>query len=450
MAVEDLYAKACEAVERKNLDYAITLFRQVLGVKPDYPDARAALRMTERRRLEAKGAGLAAVTAPIQAALTSAKAAVGGPLKKLETYEDFLAKHPNSFWGLMKAAGAASAAGLNGEAVTIYKDALRFKPDDKGALRNLTDALRGMGENAEALKYLSHLCALEPSNRTLSDELRNLEADAHMATHRVEEARSYRDLIRDKDEAVRLEQSGHMAVTMDDLHREIAMQEKELAANPTQAQRAMRLAQLYEDVGEPKKALNLLSQKRHALPDNFEIREKLGDVAIRLAESHMASVAKQLAADPDNAALKARLAELTERRNKYALEEVEWRLAQHPTDRALQRMLAQLQFDMGRYNEAIAAFQALTQDARFALEAARMLGLCFMKKGQYDLAQDQFRKAIEDHPDMDDQGKELRYNLAQAQEESGNREDALKSYKQIYSQDINFRDVASKVDALSG
>ena len=51
---------------------------------------------------------------------------------------------------------------------------------------------------------------------------------------------------------------------------------------------------------------------------------------------------------------------------------------------------------------------------------------------------------------MDEEGKELRYSLALAHEESGNREEALKTYKQIYSQDINFRDVAAKVDALSG
>ena len=450
MAVEDLYAKACEAVERKNLDYAITLFRQVLEIKPDYPDARVALRMTERRRLESKGKGSSAVTGPIQILATTVKAALGGARKKLDVYETFLETHPNSFWGLMSAAGAAAGAGLKSSAIVIYKDALRFKPDNKAALRRLTDLLKEAGENAEALKYLSHLCSLEPGNRTLTDELRDLEADAHMATHRVEEAKSYRDLIRDKDEAVRLEQAGHMAVSVDDLHREIAQQEEELKKNPTQANRIMRLAQLYEDVGEPKKALNLLGEKRKALPDNFEIREKFGDVAIGLADAQIASLAKQLAANPNKAAGQAKLAELVQRRNKYALEEMEWRLGEHPTDRDLLRKLGQLQFDMGEYNKAIATFQGLTQDARYALEAARMLGLCFMGKGQHDLALDQFRKAIEEHPDMDEQGKEMRYNLAQAQEETGSKEEALKTYKQIYSQDINYRDVAQKVDALSG
>jgi tetratricopeptide (TPR) repeat protein len=449
MAVEDLYAKACQAVERDNLDYAITLFRQVLAARPDYPDARSALRMTERRRLEAKGAGLSAATAPMDSAFAGVKSLIGGPRKKLEACEDFLEKHPNSFRGLLNAAGAAAQAGFKGEAVNIYKDALRFKPEDKTALRRLSDTLREMGENAEALKYLARLSALEPANRDLTDELRDLEAATHMAAHRVEDAASFRDLIRDKDEAARLEQAGRMAASTDDLRREIVQQEKELETNPNQANRILRLAQLYDDVGEPQKAISLLSQKRQALPDNYEIREKLGDVAISMADAQIAAVAKQAAAEPGDAVAQKKLADLRERRNKYALEEMRWRISQHPTDRELQGRMGRLYYETGAYNEAIAAFQGLVPDARFAVEAMRMLGLCFMKKGQADLALEQFARAIERHPEMDDEGKELRYSLAQAQEESGNKAEALKAYKQIYSQDINYRDVAKKVDALS-
>ncbi len=447
MAVEDLYAKACEAVERNNLDYAVTLFRQVLAARPDYPDARAALRMTERRRAEGKGGAL---TAPIDGTLAFLKALVGGARKKLEVYEDYLQKHPNSFWGLMKAAGAASKAGLKDVAVGIYRDALRFKPDDKTALRRISDTLRDMGENTEALKFLGRLGSLEPSNRDLNDELRDLEASTHMATHRVEQAGSFRDLIRDKDEAARLEQAGRMSVSTDDLRRELAQQEKELEENPNQVNRILRVAQLYEDVGEPQKALGLLSKKREELPDNFEMREKLGDIAIHLADAQIASVRRKLEAEPGDAAARKRLEELSGRRNKYALEELTWRVSQHPTDRDLQRRLGRIYFDRGEYNQAIAAFQALTQDGRFGLEAARMLGVCFMKKGQFDLALEQLGKAIEQHPEMDDEGKELHYSLAQAQEECGNTAEALKAYKQIYSQDINYRDVAKKVEALSG
>ena len=79
-----------------------------------------------------------------------------------------------------------------------------------------------------------------------------------------------------------------------------------------------------------------------------------------------------------------------------------------------------------------------------------MLGLCFMQKGQHDLAAEQFAHAVERHPQLDDPGKELRYCQAQAFEEMGKPDEALDLYKKIYSMDINYLDVAAKVDALSG
>jgi hypothetical protein len=53
------------------------------------------------------------------------------------------------------------------------------------------------------------------------------------------------------------------------------------------------------------------------------------------------------------------------------------------------------------------------------------------------------------HPQMDYEGKQLRYSQAEALEKMGDAEAALKIYKKIYSQDINFLDVSDKVEALS-
>ncbi len=50
---------------------------------------------------------------------------------------------------------------------------------------------------------------------------------------------------------------------------------------------------------------------------------------------------------------------------------------------------------------------------------------------------------------MDEKGKAIRYYKAQALEAMGDEQEALGVYKKIYSQDINYRDVAQKVDALS-
>lgn len=451
MAVEDLYSKACEAVERAKHDYAIKLLREVLRQRPDYPDARILLRGTERRRLEEKGRSpLARLGAPPRVLATSVRALLAGPRKKLEIFEDHLQRSPSSSWALMKAAGAARKAGFDSEAVQIYKDALRLKPSAKKTLRALGNILRETGQHQEAVKYLIRLSNLEPTDRDLQDEVRDLSAMDHMAAHEMETADSFMDLVRDRDEAARLEASGRMAVTMDDLRRQVVQAEKELAEHPDNVNQILNLSKLYLDTGQLPKAQKLLREKHQQMPDDYDIREGLGDVQIRAYDQALASAAKRLEGHPQDAEATRKKEELSRRRTQFAIKEFTWRISQRPTDRQLHLQLGKAQFEADQYNEAIASFQNSLQDARYEEESSKRLGACFMHKGQHDLALAQFERAIELHGQMDEEGKDLCYQKALAYEEMGSREEALDLYKKIYSQDINFRDVAQKVESLSG
>jgi tetratricopeptide (TPR) repeat protein len=202
-------------------------------------------------------------------------------------------------------------------------------------------------------------------------------------------------------------------------------------------------------VGRLEDAHKLLREKHELLPDDYQIRERLGDVQLAMYDKAIAALDRALKENPEDEAKKAKKQELQERRDKFALREFRWRHAQHPTDRAVQLQLGRVCLQAGEYNEAIAAFQAVSQDPRYAEEGRKLLGVCFTQKGQYDLALEQFDKAIKSHPNMDDEGKELRYLRAQTLQKMGRTEEALKGFKQIYSVDINYRDVDRRVDELS-
>ncbi len=450
MAVEDLYKRACDAVERSNYGYAIELFREVLRQNPDYPDARIALRGTERRRLQQGGSSIgAALGAPVAGLLTSLKAMTGKPRKKLEVFEDYLEKRPDSFWALKKAAAAAQKAGFPEQAIIIYTDALKQKPDHQPSLRRISNILIEVGRSQEALQYLTRLAAMRPEDRDLQNEVRDLEATQHMSSHKMDGAESFRDMVRDKDEAERLEKSRRMAVTMDDLRAEVPEAEKAFEEDPENANKIIRLADLYVDTGELKKARDLLQEKAKQMPEHYDIHVKLADVQLSMYDAAIRAAEQKLEQNPDDAEAKEKLASLMDRRRQFAVKDYSWRLAQHPTDKELQFKLAHAYFDAGQYNEAIANFQATVQDARYGTQSAQMLGQSFLAKGQYDLAVDRLDSAIEDHKAMDDMGKDLRYYRALALEKMGNTDEALKAYKSIYSQDINFRDVAQKVETLS-
>ncbi|MHC4788859.1 MAG: tetratricopeptide repeat protein [Planctomycetota bacterium] len=450
MAVEDLYSKACQAVERANYDYAVRLFRDVLRHEPDHPDARVALRGTERRRREEEGRSLLAmVVKPLHMALTALKGKIAKPRKRLEVCEDYLESYPNSFWGLRHAAAAAAKAGLRAEAVRIYKDALRLRPEHRKALRALGNVLMEEGEVQEGLKYLTRLLNLEPRNRDLQREVRDLTATEHMSAHEMEGATSFRDLIRDKEEAERLEAAGRMTMTVEDMRRQAEGAARDLEEHPDSVNRILNVARLYQEGGQLTKAQDLLREKLQAMPDNYEIREHLGDLQMLVYEEALRALAQKIQQNPDDAEAKDRAEKLKARKQDFAVKEYTRRLKQHPTDRHVQLLLGRVEFAAGNYNEAIAAFQTASTDARYEVETSKMLGLCFMQKGQHDLALEQFEHAVHRHPDMDEVGKDLRYCQGQAYESMGESEEALKIYKRIYSQDIKFKDVAEKVEALS-
>jgi tetratricopeptide (TPR) repeat protein len=115
----------------------------------------------------------------------------------------------------------------------------------------------------------------------------------------------------------------------------------------------------------------------------------------------------------------------------------------------LRLKLGYVLFEGDDLDGAIESFQKASREPALRLEAVRMLGKCFMEKGQYDLAEEQLREAIDVHSEFDEKGMELYYDLAEVLEKQGKQEEALSYYKKIYSNDISFKDVSEKVQKLT-
>ncbi|HEY7514095.1 MAG TPA: hypothetical protein VIC87_06435, partial [Vicinamibacteria bacterium] len=104
--------------------------------------------------------------------------------------------------------------------------------------------------------------------------------------------------------------------------------------------------------------------------------------------------------------------------------------------------------EMGLIDEAIAEFQLAAKDENRMLECASMLGICFMEKGMPKLAVKWFEKGLAAPGRGEEEYQGLRYDLAVALEASGDTDRALGMFTELYGQDANFRDVASKVREL--
>jgi tetratricopeptide (TPR) repeat protein len=104
--------------------------------------------------------------------------------------------------------------------------------------------------------------------------------------------------------------------------------------------------------------------------------------------------------------------------------------------------------EMGLIDEAIAEFQLAAKDEARVLECSSMLGICFLEKGMPKLAMKWFERGLKAPNRTEEEYAALRYDLATALEAAGDVDKALAMFTDLYGQDANFRDVATKVRDL--
>ena len=107
--------------------------------------------------------------------------------------------------------------------------------------------------------------------------------------------------------------------------------------------------------------------------------------------------------------------------------------------------------EMGLLDEAIGEFQKVvkgTQKDKFPpnfLQACSLLAVCFTDKGMPAIAVKWYKRALE-LPDLDEESTlALEYDLGVAYEQAGDTRNALERFSEVYSQNIDYRDVAEKI-----
>ncbi len=110
--------------------------------------------------------------------------------------------------------------------------------------------------------------------------------------------------------------------------------------------------------------------------------------------------------------------------------------------------------EMYLLEDAIKEFQAgvalvhPNDGTRRFFQCANLLGHCFMQLGKPNLAVRWFKKTLESAGLTDDEKLGIWYELAVAYEGDGDHANASKYYEQVYAENINFRDVANRVNSL--
>ena len=452
MDAEDLFRKGSAAADRGNYDYAIAIFRELLDNDPGHIKAKIALRGCERRKFDESGNPVvASILGYLKGIVPLIRILLFGkdPEKEIQYCEDFLLHCPRSIFALTREAEAARRAGRSDLAIYLYEDVRQIKSGYIKALKALGELYEEKNDGRKALSYYQEALRCKPEDGVVDKKIRDLQAVVHMQESKIEESKSFADQIRDADEQREIREKTSIMRTADSIAREIQDIRSQLKDNPNDVRLLSKLGELYLEQKKPDMALKAYKEVCRLDPTNFDARIKFGDIQLRRADSFIRGLEEKLKANPNDQELKKRLDDARSKRLAFALQEFAKRVEMHPTDMGLRIDYGRVLMEARQVENAISEFQHAVSDQRQRTKARQLLGECFMLKKQYDLAIRQFESALEKNPVVTDQVKELWYSLGRAYEGKGDMQKALEIFQKIYEVDIQFKDVAKKVETLS-
>ena len=446
-----LYTKALETAQREQLDYAITMFCQVLAKEPGLFEGRKALRLAQARKSAAAGGGFFKKMRSGGGSLpqiAKAKMLLGkNPAEAMAIAEQVLNGDANNSSAHRIIVDAAHALELPQTAVLSLETMVRQSPNDKNlVIEFATDVAASGGNTAVAEKYLNELISANGYDPDLMQAQKNLSAQKTLdegGYGALEDGKgSYRDILRNKEEAVSLEQEQRSHKTEDVALRLIEEYETRLITEPDNLKLLRSLAELYTQKNQFPRALALYDRiKQSELGSDATLDRAIADTKLRQFDFQIAQF------NPFDEGTAEKTAAITAEKTAFQLAECQKRVECYPTDLAIRFELGQLYFAAGKIGEAIAEFQKAQGNPNKRLAAMSLLAQCFAKRKMFDLAARTLQNAIKEKPGFDEEKKDLIYQLGCVLESMGKKEEAIEQFKTIYETDISYQDVAAKVDA---
>jgi tetratricopeptide (TPR) repeat protein len=309
-----------------------------------------------------------------------------------------------------------------------------------------------MGLSNEEVEVYNQIVEINPLDAEALRLGKDASARASMTSGGWTQAESYRDLIKDKNLAVSLEQQGRMKSTGESLEQQITETYERHQAEPQNVDLARKLGSLNEENGDVESAMAWY-QYAVDLTNGTDagLTRRVSDLKMRRSDEAITELETFLAGHgPDHELYAERaeqLASARKSRDDLLVEEARKRLERNPTDLQLRFELGEHLVNAGQFRDALPELQRARQNPNARLKAMNLLGRCYRELGMMDLAMKQLEEASREIGSMDSMKKEIVYNLGLVYEQMGDREKSLSCMKQIYEADYGYKDVAERVES---
>jgi len=449
------------AMELRNYPYVIQLCQGLLQVLPDFLDGRKMIRKAavEKSKTAKKSFFSGLGGSPISIMKAS------GLLKKndlagaLVLLEEVLSDDPHNAQAnmLLQEIALKWDPPMKELALFAFETILEANPKNVDQLSRFATFCMEKDESGQprdpsrAVEIYNRILAIAPNHLAALKGSKDASAALSVQQGGWEEAGSYRDLIKNKEEAVSLEQQSRVVKSDEMIDRQIAELSAAVQAEPGSIDKSRRVAELFEQKGEID---NALEWYRYVLGltagTDPSIARKISDLQLRRINEAYKAREDILTASPDDpeaSRYREEMQELAKQRADFILGEARERVERNPTDLLAHFDLAVALMEAGQHQDAIGHLQRARSNPSVRLKAMSKLGQCYVSRNMNDLAAKTFADAISELVAMDAVKKDLLYNLGTVYGTMGEKEKELDCFKQIYEVDYGYRDVAQKVES---
>jgi len=447
-----LWLKAVGAIELRNVGYAISLLQEILKQEPEFLTGRQLLRRTEVTKSKSTKKSFFYISTASITVMKAQREIKNDPKRAVEMLEKVLEKEPYNRQANLALKEATLAAGWPEIGVFALRTLLEENPRDVKVLHELGRLYRQLGDHDQEVEIYNQITAINPLDAEALRMGKDASAHGSMKRGGWTQAESYRDLIKDKEIAISLEQQSRMRLTGESLDQQIAETYAQHKQEPQNIDLARRLGALNEQKEDFEAAIGWYQYAADLTKGaDAGLVRRASDLKIKSLEREIAAHEEFLSTHDATNELYAKTSELLKaakaKRAEILIDDARERVGRNPTDLQLRFELGENLFDAGQFREAVPELQRARQNPHARLKAMNLLGCCYSELEMLDLAVKQLEEASKELLSMDAMKKEIVYNLGLVYERMGEQEKSLACMKQIYEVEHGYKDVATRVES---
>ncbi len=445
------WLKAVSAMELKNYGYVVQLLQSLLKQVPDFLSGRILARKAAIRKAATAKKGLFGMSAGGGSSSKAKGLIKKDPLEAMDAIEKVLGEDPYSASANQVLKEAALAAKMPEIATFALETIIEGNPKDTKTMHELAQLFIANDQPDKAVDVYTQITDLTPTDLVAVKGGKDAAARASMKSGGWENKdATYRDLIRDKEAAVSMEQQGRVVRSEEMIEQQLAELGKKYEENPESVDTSRKIAELYEQKDDLENAVTWFTYAA-GLTNNTDaaLVRKASDLRVKQFDTSIEQYETFIAENPESDELpryQEELEGIKVQRAELALEEARQRVQRNPTDLMFRFELAEILMRVGNYKDAVPELQKARQNPNVRLRAMNLLGKCFVERNMLDLAAKTLEDAAGELLTMDATKKDITYNLGDLYLRMGNKEKSIEAMKQIYEVDYGYRDVAERVE----